>query len=82
MFLYPPTHIEIQGTAFSGSLSNLWRELYICPAVPTAADMDSFDFAFQVCASIFAPLTEVLGKHFLPADLSGYLAPGLILPPS
>lgn len=43
--------------------------------------MDSFGFAFQVSGSIPSPLTEFLGKHFLPANLSGYPAPGLILLP-
>lgn len=67
---------------FIGSLSNLWRELSICLAVPPAADMDSFGFAFQVSGSILGPLTGFLGKHFLPADLSVSPAPRLILPPS
>lgn len=67
---------------FIGSLSNLWRELYICPAVSTAANMYSFGFAFQDSGSIFVPLTKFLGRYFLPADLSGCPAPGLIVPPS
>ena len=50
--------------------------------VSTAADMYSFGFAFQLSGSIFGPLTTFLGEHFLPADLSGYPAPGLILPSS
>lgn len=66
----------------TGSLSNLWRELYVCPAVSTTADMDLFGSAFTSLPPSLLRWLNFLDKDFLPADLSGCLAPGLILPPS
>lgn len=71
--LYPPTHTGIQNSLFrfSGSLSNLWRELSICLTAPSPAHMDSFDFDSLVSGSIFGPSTTFFGKRVLHAGIPG-----------
>lgn len=56
---------------FTGSLSNLWRELSICLTAPSPAHMDSFDFDSLVSGSIFGPSTTFFGKRVLHAGIPG-----------